>query len=151
MIQEPILTIGDLIADRGLVQLPPTSTAREAAMLMAQQSVGAVAVIEGGELLGILTERDLVARVVAVGREPACTALAEVMTRQPETIDSGRPLVHGLSVMLGNHHRHLPVLENGRVVGMLSCRDVPTDYFLLYENWRDAVGPERAAQLAAGS
>ena len=150
MIQEPILTIGDLIADRGLVQLAPTSTAREAAMLMAQRSVGAVAVIEGEELVGIFTERDLLTRVVAVGREPDHVALAEVMTRQPQTVDSRRSLVHGLSLMLANRHRHLPVFDNGRVVGMLSCRDVPTDYFLLYENWIASVGPERAVRLAAG-
>jgi|PlaIllAssembly_1097288.scaffolds.fasta_scaffold549071_1 CBS domain-containing protein len=148
MIRHPIRTIGELLAGRTIEGLGLTASAREAACLMAERHVGAVAVMDGPTLAGIFTERDLMTRVVATGRDPDTTALAEVMTVRPRTIDASQTLVDGLTVMFAQRFRHLPVLNGEQVVGMLSCRDVPTEYLLMYENWVDAVGAERAAASA---
>jgi CBS domain-containing protein len=144
----PIRTIGELVAGRSIEQLPSTASVREATRLMAERRVGAVAIMDGTALTGIFTERDLMTRVVAVGRDPDTTPLGEVMTPQPRSIDAQRSLVDGLSVMFTQRFRHLPVLDGQRVVGMLSCRDIPTEYLMMYENWVESVGAERAARIA---
>jgi len=148
MIRHPIRTIGEFLAGRTIEGLGLTASAREAACLMADRHVGAVAVMDGPNLAGIFTERDLMTRVVAAGRDPETTALAEVMTASPRTIDASQTLVDGLTVMFAQRFRHLPVLNGEQVVGMLSCRDVPTEYLLMYENWIDSVGAERATASA---
>lgn len=148
MNRHPIHTIGELIAGRSIEQLPSTASVREATRLMAERRVGAVAVINGTILAGIFTERDLMTRVVAIGRDPDTTPLAEVMTVQPRTIEARQSLVDGLSVMFAQRFRHLPVVDGQRVVGMLSCRDVPTEYLMMYQNWVESVGAERAARIA---
>jgi CBS domain-containing protein len=150
MRSHPVRTIGELLAGRSVEHLGPSATAREATRLMAERRVGAIAVMDGQLLAGIFTERDLMARVVAAGRDPDTTTLSEVMTTPPQTIEAQRSLVDGLSVMFSNRYRHLPVIDNGEVVGMLSCRDVPTEYLLLYENWVESVGPAKAGALTAG-
>jgi signal-transduction protein with cAMP-binding, CBS, and nucleotidyltransferase domain len=57
------------------------------------------------------------------------------MTTDPITVDSDASLVHSLSTMFEHKFRHLPVLENGQVCGVLSCRDIPADYWIMWENW----------------
>ncbi len=119
----PTRPIRDVIRSRKLVSAPPGMSVGEASRLMAREQVGALAVVEGERLLGIFTERDALFRVLAHALEPESTALAEVMTADPVTVEAGRPLNHALHLMFEGGFRHVPVTENGRVVGVVSARD----------------------------
>ena len=116
----PIRTI---IEDQEPLTAPAKTTVGEAARLMKQSRVGAVMVVEGGKLVGIFTERDALFNVIANGLDAQTTRLAEVMTRDPRTIHPDRPLGDALQLMHVSGFRHVPVVENGRPVGMVSARD----------------------------
>lgn len=132
-------SVGALIRGQRMVHLDPQATVQEAAVLMAAHHVGAVPVIEaGGRLAGIFTERDLLNRVVSKGLHPERLRLAEVMTADPVTVGVDASLVESLKVMHKFGFRHLPLVERDRVVGVLSCRDIPADYWLLWQNWESA-------------
>jgi CBS domain-containing protein len=107
---------------------PPTTTARtatvyEAAQLMKERGKGALLVLDGSKLVGIFTERDALYRVIAAGRDPAATAVGDVMTPQPQSIHPDEPFLHALRVMHQGGFRHLPVVEHGRPLGVVSSRD----------------------------
>ncbi len=102
---------------------PPHMTVSEAARLMAQKRVSAIMVVESGSLVGIFTERDAVFRVVAEDRDARSTRLAAVMTPAPRTIGPEESFGYALLVMHENGFRHLPVVENGVPLGILSARD----------------------------
>ena len=74
-------------------------------------------------LVGVFTERDGLFRVLAEGRNGDSTPLADVMTRNPKTIEAGKPFVHALQMMHEGGFRHLPVVEGDRVIGIVSVRD----------------------------
>jgi signal-transduction protein with cAMP-binding, CBS, and nucleotidyltransferase domain len=103
------------------VLLPPTASIMMAARHMHAQHVSAVLVAErDGTLLGIFTERDAISRVLAVGKDPVSTTLAEVMTDNPETVsveDDASEIVH---LMRAAHCRHLPIIYEGKAIGMVS-------------------------------
>jgi CBS domain-containing protein len=109
----------------GLVGVRPDETALGAARHMAENCCGSVPVMEGGRLLGLLTERDLLVRVVAAGLEPARTPVREVMTADPETIGAEEPVDQAVRRMDEGGLRHLVVVDRGRVLGVLSDRDIP--------------------------
>ena len=98
-------------------------TVAAAARLMKQNRIGAVLVVDDGRLAGIFTERDALFRVIAEGRNPAKTRVAEVMTPNPRTISPDRPFGHALHLMHEGEFRHVPVVEDGRPLGMVSARD----------------------------
>jgi CBS domain-containing protein len=102
-------------------------TVLEAATLMQQQGKGALLVVEGSRLSGIFTERDALFRVIAAGRDPATTKLADVMTPHPQTMHPDEPFVKALRIMHKRGFRHLPVVEHGRPLGIVSARDALDD------------------------
>jgi CBS domain-containing protein len=103
--------------------ISPDATARQAADLLIAERVGAAVVLEGGKLLGILSERDLVSRVLGARRDPDGTRVSEIMTRDVRTARAGMNLRDALEVMHAGNFRHLPLVdEAGLVVGMLSIR-----------------------------
>lgn len=106
-----------------LLTAPPQTTVSKAAQLMAHKNVGAVMVVEKEQLVGIFTERDAVFRVIAQGRDPHITPLAEVMTVAPKTIDPEKTYGYALHMMHENGFRHVPVIENGKPVGIVSSRN----------------------------
>ena len=108
-----------------LVAAGPDETAREAARRMAESCRGGLLVVEDGRALGLFTERDLLERVVAAGRDPDRTRLREVMRADFETIGAGAPVAEAVRRMDEGGLRHLPVVEGDRVVGVLSSRDIP--------------------------
>ena len=108
---------------RALVELPATASVRQAAELMARENVGAVLVTNNSKLEGIFTERDLLCRVVARHRDPDATALREVMTAEPDAIGPDSPALDALHKMNDGGYRHLPVIDGGRLVGVISRRD----------------------------
>jgi CBS domain-containing protein len=105
--------------------VPSGATVLEAVQVMAEEGVGAVAVVEDGELRGIFTERDVMLRVVLRGRVPKDVRVNEVMTTPVETATDETPAEEALSFMLERHIRHLPLVDaEGKVLGMLSIRNL---------------------------
>ena len=104
--------------------VPVTVTVSEAVQEMNRRKIGSVLVMEGGVLVGIFTERDVLMRVVAADRDPKTTPVAHVMTRSPVTIPSSMTIEEVMDLHSGKHFRHLPVVENGRVIGIISVRDI---------------------------
>jgi CBS domain-containing protein len=100
---------------------------RTAVEEMAEHGCNSILVCDGEQLRGIFTERDLLVRVVAAGRDAARTKLAEVMTREPDTIESSQPVVEAVRRMDECGYHHLPVLEGNHLLGMITLRDVPLD------------------------
>jgi len=91
--------------------------------------------VDGSRLIGIFTERDALYRVIAAGRDPAETRLADVMTPQPQTMHPDEPFVKALGIMHQHGFRHLPVVEHGRPLGVVSARDaLDDDFYDLREN-----------------
>jgi CBS domain-containing protein len=107
---------------RDLLSVSPGDSLSEVAQRMVDRDVGAVLVMEGGELSGILTERDVL-RAVAAGIE-AETVVADWMTRDPETMGPDDTTQHAAVLMIHGGFRHLPLVEGSDVVGMLSIRDL---------------------------
>jgi CBS domain-containing protein len=105
-----------------LLKAPPETVVTKAAKLMAKRNVGAVLVVQNERLLGIFTERDVVSRVVANGLDVRTTRLADVMTPSPQTVGPDQTFGQALLIMHQRGFRHLPVVENDKVVGILSSR-----------------------------
>jgi CBS domain-containing protein len=90
---------------------------------MARRKVGAVMVVDNGNLVGIFTERDAVFRVIARGRDVHNTRLADVMTTSPQSVDPEKSFGYALLLMYENGFRHVPVIENGKLLGIVSARN----------------------------
>ncbi len=110
---------------RPVATVTPEASVREAARRMRERRVAALLVMEGERLVGIVTERDIVFRVVAEGRDPAAVTVAEIMTRDPVTARPDERAIDALTKMREGHFRHLPVVDgDGRVVAVVSIRDL---------------------------
>ena len=120
----PQRPIRSLIAKQKILTAVAEITVAEATRLMKKRTLGAVMIVnDHGRLLGIFTERDAVYRVLAEGRDPKTTKLSEVMSADPQTIAPDKPFGHALLMMFEGGFRHVPVVENGKPVGMVSTRD----------------------------
>ena len=102
---------------------PPHTTVSDAARLMATRNAGAVLVVQGERLVGIFTERDVVFRVIARDLDPAATPLEAVMTPSPRTLEPNRTYGHALLLMQENGFRRVPVVQEGRLLGIVSSRN----------------------------
>jgi CBS domain-containing protein len=118
------MRICDLIKNQDTYQADIGQTVLETVRAMVEHNIGAVPVLHSGQLVGIFSERDLMKRVVAEGRDPRSTSLAEVMTDDPLTISLNEELGNCMSVMRRNNFRHLPVCHEGKLVAMVSLRDI---------------------------
>lgn len=119
----PSRPISQLVLNQRILTGPATLTVAEAAARMREAKVGAFMVVGDSRLVGIFTERDALYRVLAEGRDPQRTTLAEVMTADPTTIAADKPFGHALHMMYERGFRHVPVVDDGRPVGMVSARD----------------------------
>lgn len=108
-----------------LVVASPDTTIAEAARTMSQHGVSSLLVSEGDRVCGLITDRDLRNRVLAQGRDPAET-VAGIMTTDPLTLEADSPVLEGILAMAGRGIHHLPLTRDGRVVGMLTTRDLIT-------------------------
>jgi CBS domain-containing protein len=115
--------VKSVMEKKKLLTAPPETTVSQAAKLMAKSNVGAVMVVEGERLIGIFTERDAVFRVIAKGRDTQTTKLADVMTSDPQTVDPNKSFGFALLMMHENGFRHVPVIENGKPIGIVSSRN----------------------------
>jgi CBS domain-containing protein len=113
-------TVGEIMA-QDVLAVEPAATLVDAAAQMHRRRVGAVVVLSGGRLVGILTERDIL-RAVATGRVDA--PVSEAMTATPETIEADEPSGQAAALMIHGGFRHLPVIDGKTVVGMVSIRDL---------------------------
>jgi CBS domain-containing protein len=117
--------VRELIERDQLVRATPSDSVRTAARRMVEQRCGSILVMEGEQLVGIFTERDLLNRVAAAARDLDQTTLGEVMTRDPDTIAADAPVKEAIRRMDEFSYRYLPVIEAGRVIGVISTRHLP--------------------------
>jgi CBS domain-containing protein len=116
-------TIRSIIEGHELVTAQKSTPVRDAARLMKEHNVGAIMVVEDDKLVGVFTERDALFRVVAEGRDAATTQLGAVMTSNPKTVEADSPFSVALQMMYEGGFRNVPVVEDGRPVGLVSARD----------------------------
>lgn len=107
-----------------LATVTPKATVAEVSELMATRRIGAILVLEKGKLAGIFTERDALVRVIAKGVDPKTTAVGEVMTKNPDTIQPTESVQTALDLMAERGYRHLPVIDEGQLYGIISIRDL---------------------------
>ena len=119
MFDQPIRS---MMQRRNVLKAPPETLVSKAAKLMANKNVGAVMVVEDERLVGIFTERDIVFRVVARGLDAQTTRLADVMTPAPDTVGPDKPFGYALLMMHERGFRHLPVIQDGKLIGIVSSR-----------------------------
>ena len=143
MFDKPVRSV---MQRRRVLKATPETLVSKAAELMAAKNVGAIMVIEDDRLVGIFTERDVVFRVVARGLDAQATRLADVMTRAPHTVDPDKSFGYALLVMQENGFRHLPVMQDGKPIGIVSSRsamDPELEEFVYEANRRKHLGKER--------
>jgi CBS domain-containing protein len=117
-------SIKSIIGSRETITVDLRSSVMDAARLMAEREIGAVPVIDDGRLVGIFSERDVLNRVVAAGRHPLATSVADVMSSNLVVAEASESYEACLSRMQQAHVRHLIVLENGTLSGIVSFRDL---------------------------
>ena len=121
-----MITVKDLLK-KGIgstVVVSPTDTVFRALQLMAENNVGSVIVSDGGQMVGIFTERDYCRKIILMGRSSLNTPMDEIMTKNMITVQPSQTLEECLALMTRYHIRHLPVEEGGKLVGVVSMRHV---------------------------
>ncbi len=116
--------VPDVVNEQKIQSVTGSMTVSEAAKIMAKHHIGALLVTRRNKLEGILTERDLSVKVVAAGRDPDKAKVSEVMTGNPETVGPDDSALSALEKMKMRGFRHLPVVDNDKIVGMVSVRDL---------------------------
>ena len=119
-------TVNDLLGaktDASRYAVKATETVYRAIRLMADRRIGAILVVDQGIVIGIFTERDYIMRVEVEGRSAKETLLREVMTDKMYTVTTNTSIEHCLALMIRYRFRHLPVVENGNLMGIISMRD----------------------------
>lgn len=119
-------TVKDLLARKGtaVISVAPEQTVLDAAHVMNEKGIGGVVVMTGAKLVGIFTERDIMRRVVAASRDPATTLISDVMTADPMTITAEMQVAVCRAMMSARRIRHLPVVHDGGLVGVVTSGDV---------------------------
>ena len=145
----PERTISQAMPHRHLVSLGPHASVFEAACVMTRANCGSVLVIDSNnQLLGILTERDLMKRVMAKALDPSKTTIAKVMTPHPRCVPPEMRVADAVLIMIERGFRHLPVVtEAGKILGVFSARDAlprevntAVDLAEFHERVNDAMG-----------
>ena len=118
-------SVNDVLKGKGgqLSIIAPNATVYEAIKLMADMEIGALLVMEGDNLLGILTERDYARKIILLGKSSKETAVQEVMTTKVMVVTPGNTVEECMAIMTDKHVRHLPVVEHGKVIGIISIGD----------------------------
>lgn len=120
--------IYDLVKDRKVHSIEADRSVLEAARFMMEQSIGALPVLRNGELVGIVSERDIMNRVVAVGRMPGTTQVSEIMTANPKSVGIDETIENGMFLMREFGFRHLPITDGKELKGLVSLRDLLLRY-----------------------
>jgi CBS domain-containing protein len=117
-------TLREIVKDRKVYSIDAGKSVLEAARYMMEHNIGALPVLRNGELAGIFSERDVLNRVVAVGRTPGSTSVAEVMSANPRTVPADETVEECLFIMREFGFRHLPIVEGKELKGLVSLRDI---------------------------
>ena len=119
-------SVRDLLVRKGtnVIHVAPETTVLDAANVMNETGIGGVVVLENSRLVGIFTERDIMRRVVAARRDPSTTLVSDVMTTEPMTITADVKIAVCRAMMSTRRIRHLPVLHDGGLVGMVTSGDI---------------------------
>ncbi len=119
-------TVRDMIRNKGneVFTIAPAATVLDALKMMAKHNIGALLVMEEGKLAGIVSERDCIRKVELLGRDAKTTRVSDIMTGDVITVNCDQPLEECMALMIDKNIRHLPVYDNGELVGLLSIRDV---------------------------
>ena len=120
------MTIAAILKTKGtgVVTLPPSATLAGAVALLAEKRIGAAPVVEGEEVVGVFSERDMIHCLAANGAAALELSVGEVMTAPAHTVSPDDPVLGALSLMTKRRIRHLPVIEGGRLVGFVSIGDL---------------------------
>ncbi len=118
------MRICDLIKDQDTYHAEMGHTVLDTVRAMVERNIGAVPVVQNGKVVGIFSERDLMRRVVAEGRDPRATCMAEVMTEDPMAVGTAEDIETCMTLMRRHGFRHLPVFHEGHLIGMVSLRDI---------------------------
>lgn len=136
------LSIRDILTGRPPITVPPTASVVQACAMMDRHEVGALGIVEDGRLEGMLSDRDVIRRCIATGRDPTTTPVRSIMTARPASVAPEERLMDALDLMQGFGFRHLPVVGlDGDLVGMVSRRDIPRE-FRMAADWRPSARPE---------
>ena len=119
-------TVKDILQDKGteIWSMRPGATVYEALKLMADKQIGALLVIDGERVLGIMSERDYARKVILVGKSSHELTLADIMTHEVVCVRPDQSVEDCMKLMTGKRFRHLPVIENNKVIGVISIGDV---------------------------
>ncbi len=119
-------TVRDMIRKKGseIFTIAPEATVFEALDLMAKHNIGALLVMTGDEINGIVSERDCIRKVDVIGRNARDTKISEIMTSDVITVEADQPLEECMGLMIDRNIRHLPVCEGKKLLGVVSVRDV---------------------------
>ena len=118
-------TIGSILNRKGTMvwSVSPTNTVFEAISMMAEKNVGALPVLEGDRLVGMISERDYARKVILLGRGSRETSVAEIMTVNLKTVGLSDSVQECMQIMTENRVRHIPVLEEDKLAGLISIGD----------------------------
>ena len=133
-------TIASIINERPLASIAPTASVREACQVMCQLDVRAVVVQDESGLIGVLSERDVIQKCVCPGRHTGETAVGDAMTAKPKTLNENDSLAAALELMGEGRFHHVPILRDSQVVGLLSADDIPEEYRMLLERFKEIRG-----------
>jgi CBS domain-containing protein len=117
------LKVSELMSTR-VVSVEPGTNVREAAVLMNRNNIGSVPVVENGAVSGMLTDRDIVLRCVAEGKDASTVRVSDICTTGAVSVKPGQPIHDAINLMASEQIRRLPVVDNGRLVGILSLADI---------------------------
>lgn len=115
------------IMTRNVAYINPSSTLAEAAQLMQKHNVGSIPVCDQGNVVGIVTDRDIVVRNIALGKNPQNTPVSEIMTTQIKVANPAMDVNEASRIMSQHQIRRLPVVENNQIVGMVTLGDLAAD------------------------
>ena len=120
------MTIAAILRDKGddVIHVSPQTNLRELVNILSERRIGAVPVVDGDEVVGIMSERDVIQALTRLGAAALDRPVREMMTTPPITVDPETPLLACLSLMTQRRIRHLPVMASGRMIGFVSIGDL---------------------------
>ena len=122
------MKVSDILQKKGpvIIYIKGNTTVLDALKVLSEKNIGALLVMEEGKLVGIFSERDYARKIILKGKASADTLISEIMTENPFTIQPDDSLETCMAIMSEKHIRHLPVVKDGMVAGMISIGDVVT-------------------------
>lgn len=123
-----MLKVVEILKSKGnnIISVFPNTSVYDALVIMGQNNIGALMVIQNDQLIGIFSERDYARKVVLVNRTSRDTLISEIMTENVITVSAADTIEHCMELMSARKFRHLPVEEQGKVIGIISIGDVVT-------------------------